>query len=317
MKTRFYIFSFVAMLALSACNVDPVIYRVPGKPEPEGPAPEQESGLKVCSFNIRYYNTDDEYPWSVRKEPVMKFISTVKPDFVGLQELRSTQAQDLSYNLGDTYGLYEVNRDTGNSIMSSSSGEAVGILYRKDRFVIEEKGFFWLAENPDELPQENPDGTFSSWNSACRRVVLWVKAIDKAYSDRTVYFFSTHFDHKSSDARLNSSNLTVSKIKEIAGVSEIASSKSPIFLVADFNCEYNSSELAPLKSSLHYARTDSPVTDDGRTFNGFGETSNSIIDHIFFAGDVTPVKYDVVTDDYGVKYISDHYPVLFECTYSE
>jgi len=302
-------------LVLSSCKSDPVINRVGGWEDEEEVTTGEENTLLVGSFNIRYYNTSDTYPWSVRKDAVMTFINDRQPDFLGLQEIRSSQAQDFVYELGDDYGYYDINRDTGTSI-SGSSGEGVGILYKKDRFTIEDKGFFWLADPSDKLPDENPDGTFSSWNSACRRVVVWVKATDRHHDDMTVWFFATHFDHKSTDARLNSSNLTVDKLHEITGISDLKGSGTPVFLVADFNCTYTSSELAPIRASMNDARTTASESEpDQRTLNGFGETSNSIIDHIFYGGGVTADKYDVVTDDYGVAYISDHYPILLQCTY--
>lgn len=272
--------------------------------------------LLTCSFNIRYYNTSDTYPWSVRKDAVVKFINTVKPDFVGMQEVRKEQSQDILRSFYQDYDWYDISRDTGTAIFNSS-GEGVGILSRKDRFTIEDKGHFWLADPSDQIPEKNDDGTYSSWHSACRRIVVWVKATDLFHSNRTVYFFATHFDHISKEARLNSSNLMVSKIKEITGVSDLSNSTIPIFLVADFNCTSDSEELAPLMSAMKYSRTTAAKTDNSRTYNGFGTTSNSIIDHIFYVGNLDPLMYRVVNEDYGVKYISDHYPILFQCLYKD
>lgn len=306
----------IIAFAFSSCKADPVINRVGGgDDEEEITTGGEENTLLVGSFNIRYYNTSDTYPWSARKDAVMAFINDRQPDFLGLQEIRSSQAQDFVYELSEDYGYYDINRDTGTSI-SGSSGEGVGILYRKDRFTIEDKGFFWLAEPSDKLPDENADGTFSSWSSACRRIVVWVKATDKHHDDMTVWFFATHFDHKSTDARLNSSNLTVEKLHEITGISDLKGSGTPVFLVADFNCTYTSSELAPIRASMNDARTTATKSEpDQRTLNGFGETSDSIIDHIFYVGGITADEYDVITDDYGAAYISDHYPILLQCTY--
>lgn len=308
--------TFVAIAV--SCKPEPVINRVPGVGGDEGgtgkPSVTTQT-LKVCSFNIRCFNNNDPYPWSVRKDPAMKFIKTEKPDFVGLQELRPTQAQDFGYLLSDEYVYYDVNRDTGQPIGNASSGEGVGILFRKDRFKLENKGFFWLADDPDKLPDKNADGTYSSWNSACRRVVVWVKVKDLEHDGQTAYFFATHFDHKSSAAREKSSALTLKKIKEITGLNDLPQSAGPVFLVADFNCSYGSSELAPLRAAMKEARSSSAKTESGRTYNGFGETSTSVIDHIFFTGKLTADRYHIVTEDYGVKYISDHYPVTFECTY--
>lgn len=279
---------------------------------PEG----ADKSLCVGSFNIRYYNTTDTYPWTARKEAVKSFIEDRKPDFLGIQELRPTQAQDIALYTADNYGFYSINRDTGTPVSSSSSGEGVGILYNSERFTIEKKGFFWLAENPDTLPDQNADGTYSSWNSACRRVVLWVKAKDAYRSDETVYFFATHFDHKSSDARAKSSDLTISKIKEITGITDLANSSTPIFLVADFNCTLNSTELATIRSNMKDARTSASTTDQTNTYNGWKEGGSSIIDHIFYAGTkLSADKYEVVTKNYGVDFISDHYPILLTNSY--
>lgn len=312
----------LTILAAISCVKEPVINKVYNGKEDEtqreeSTLPEANAdGLKICSFNIRYYNTSDVYPWSQRKDPVMKFIRTEAPDFIGLQEVRATQSQDFSFSLANDYGYYDVERDSGNGV-SVSPGEGCGILYRKDRFTILDKGFFWLADPSDKLPAKNEDGTYSSWNSSHRRIVVWVKAADKLRSDRVVWFLSTHFDHKSSLARHNSSELVLKKIKEMTKTANLSTSKDPLFLVADFNCQSTSSDLAPLMSELKYARSAAPVTDDGRTYNGFGETSKSIIDHIFYMGNLKAQVYDVVTEDYGVKYISDHYPIVFTCEYGD
>ncbi len=317
MKIKFFTFA-LAFLALLSCGKEPVINRVPvagaGDEEEEEIVYEGKSDkLNVCSFNIRYYNDSDAYPWTARKNAAMKFITTVKPDFLGYQEARPEQSKDFYNSLKDEYGMYDISRDTGQSIRGTS-GEGVGILYRKDRFKIEDKGFFWLANNPDKLPEKGSDGKYD-WGEGHRRIVVWVKAKDMKHSEQTVYFFSAHFDHTSALARKNSTDLTLKKIKEITGTPDLTKSKSPIYLVGDLNCTFGSSEIVNLNSQLKYARTTAAKTDNGRTYNGYGETSNSIIDHIFYAGDLTADSYRVVTEDYGVKYISDHYPILFEVTY--
>ncbi len=315
MNFKFSLAFISALLLTSACKADPEInYVWNGNKNQEEVKPDGDGQtLTAGSFNIRYYNTSDEYPWSARKDAVLKFINTLKPDFLGLQEVKSTQSQDISYALSEDYGYYDIDRDSGKGI-SGGSGEGVGILYRKDRFKQEDKGFFWLAENPDKLPEKNEDGTFSTWNSAKRRIVVWVKLSDKLHNNQTIYFFATHFDHVSSDARLRSSNLTIKKIKEITGVSDLSKSGIPIFLVADFNCKLESTELAPIRTSMNDARTMARTTENGNTYNGFG-SSGSTIDHIFYVGNIDADTYHIVTEDYGVKYISDHYPITLKCSY--
>ena len=306
----------VSLVTVLSCTKDPVIHKV-WNPDnnKEDVVPEGDgSTLLAGSFNIRYFNTTDEYPWSMRKDAAIKFVQETKPDFLGLQEVCSSQAQDFAYYLSEDYGYYDIDRDTGKGI-SGGTGEGVGILYRKDRFEMKDKGFFWLAENPDKLPEQNEDGTYSSWNSAKRRVVVWIKVTDKLHNNQTAFFFATHFDHISVDARTKSSALPIKKIKEITGVSDLSKSGYPIYLVADFNCSFSSTELGPIRAEMNNAATMATETESVRTYNGFNETTNSVIDHIFYNGKIRADKYHVATEDYGVKYISDHYPVTLKSSY--
>lgn len=317
MKMTSIILPILLAGTLLSCQQDPEIFRVPGRTDNETntEAPEGAGdGLKVCSFNIRYYNTSDPYPWSARKEPILRFLNTELPDLISMQEIRSTQSQDLQLGLSDNYTMYNINRDTGTQI-SGSEGEGVGLLYRKDRFELIDKGFFWLAEDPDKLPSQNEDGTYSSWHSKCRRVTVWAKLKDNWHSGQTVWFFATHFDHVSSEARRKSSEMTLKQISKITGISDLSKSGAPIFLAGDHNCSYGSSELEPIRAKMNDARTNSPETEDGTTINGFGSSKPNIIDHIFFVGRFKAQKYHIVTEDYGVKYISDHYPVIFTGKY--
>lgn len=316
MKYRISLIALSALLAFSACKAEPERHYVKNDKDQEEEVIPEGNGktLLAGSFNIRYFNTTDTYPWSVRKDAVFKFIETTSPDFLGLQEVKATQSQDFAYKLSGTYGYYDIDRDTGKGI-SSGSGEGIGILYKKGRFELKDKGFFWLADTPDKLPEKNEDGTYSSWNSAKRRVVVWTKVADKLHDNQIVWFFATHFDHISVQARTKSSELTISKIKELTGIADLSKSSVPIFLVADFNCTLNSTELAPVRAAMGDARTLAKKTESGRTFNGFGETKQSVIDHIFFVGNVNADRYHIATEDYGVKYISDHYPITLLCSY--
>ena len=92
--------------------------------------------------------------------------------------------------------------------------------------------------------------------------------------------------------------------------------KGVVIVVGDLNTTSESGHLAPLEKNMYYARYDAPGLDRYTgTFNGFGH-SCSLIDHIFYGGKaVSPVKYWVDRTDYGVPFLSDHYPVLFEFDY--
>ena len=178
MKYRISLIALSALLAFSACKAEPERHYVKNdKDQEEEVIPEgSRKTLLAGSFNIRYFNTPDT---------LFKFIETTSPDFLGLQEVKATQSQDFAYKLSGTYGYYDIDRDTGKGI-SSGSGEGIGILYKKGRFELKDKGFFWLADTPDKLPEKNEDGTYSSWNSAKRRVVIWTKVADKLHNNQIV-----------------------------------------------------------------------------------------------------------------------------------
>ena len=287
------------------------------------PLPKSSTAMTVCSFNIRYANSKDLYPdgssaaWAARRKAVKRFIDTVKPDIIGLQEVRKPQSADFYSFFGDDYGYYDVGRDskTGASVAEADC-EGVGILYRKDRFELVKKEFFWLDKDIHTRPELNPDKTYGDWHAACRRVTVCTVLKDKKHNGTPVYFYSTHYDHRSLTAIGNSSDLMVEQMRAIGKLDDIKNAKGVVIVVGDLNTTSESGHLAPLEKNMYYARFDAPGLDRYTgTFNGFGH-SCSLIDHIFYGGKaVSPVKYWVDRTDYGVPFLSDHYPVLFEFDY--
>ena len=323
-----------AVLVLQGCKPEDVVNPVtpPGSQEggggggttPDTPTATADP-MVVCTFNIRYANTSDKYPdgssaaWKDRAASVKKFFDTVKPDLVGLQEIRPEQSKWFAEQLPD-YGYYDVSRDSGSGASVTAHGgshEGVGILYRKDRFDLVLKDFFWLDTKPRELPAQNADdNTYGAWHSACRRITVYAELKDKKHGNAVIWFFPTHYDHKSTDARKNSADFMVTQMKALCKVTDLKQASVAVFHVGDLNTTYDSSQLKSLNDNLFYARNTAAGTDKGTgTFNGFGD-SNSIIDHIYYGGKaVKPVKYWVDKTNYGVQFLSDHYPVLFQWEY--
>ena len=65
----------------------------------------------------------------------------------------------------------------------------------------------------------------------------------------------------------------------------------------------------PLKKFMTPAREKAPVTDRKGTYNGWGQAPNSmVIDHLFVRN-MKCLSYRTLDGDYGVPYISDHYPI--------
>ena len=332
-RKLFLIALLPVILVLQSCGPEDVVNPVTPPPTPhEGgdggdtppPTPSGDADpMVICTFNIRYANTSDTYPdgssaaWKDRSASVKKFFDTVKPDLVGLQEVRKEQAEWFSSQLSGEYGYYDVGRDSNSgSSVSSAGGEGVGVLYRKDRFELVLKDFFWLDQSTRTLPDKNSDGTYGAWNSACRRITLSVVLKDRKHGDALIYFFPTHYDHKSDAARKNSAELMVSQMQSITKATDLKGAGVVIFHVGDLNTTSDSAQLKSLNDSMNYARLTAAGTDKYTgTYNGFGD-KNSIIDHVYYGGKaVKPVKYWVDKTNYGVPFLSDHYPVLFQWEY--
>ena len=319
------LFTFMAMTAavtMLACE------EIPGtgtpaddgkeQEQPEEPGTDQETdALLVGTFNIRYYNTGDgAYSWENREKAVMNFINTCGADILVMQEVCQKPAEYITVSLDDKYDWIEVDRNTGKSILESESSEGVFLMWNQERLTVKDKGWFWLADPDAGEPQWNSDGSWSTWGSALPRVALWIEAEDNANPGHTVYFIGTHYDHFSTMAKTGSSNLMVRKLREMSGQTNLKNADMAVFVAGDLNTEYDAVELAALRNAMYDARTTSPKTNTTEmTFNNFGGTGQSVIDHIFYGGNLKAEQYEVVADTPGVRYISDHYPVLFRCSY--
>ncbi|MCF0175643.1 MAG: endonuclease/exonuclease/phosphatase family protein [Bacteroidales bacterium] len=267
-----------------------------------------KNDLRVMSFNIRMSYTDTldgENCWNNRRDAAMRLINETAPDLIGCQEVLPHQGVFMKEKLGADYESYGLGRESG---FEDGEGEAMRIFVKKGRFKILDKGTFWLSETPDEVSV--------GWDACCHRTVTWAKIRDRK-ARRELYFFNTHFDHCGNWAREEEGKLIVRKIKEITGIEDITNGDVPVFLTGDFNSNVNSPALDPVMGIMNNARLAAPISDESTTSNSFGKDGPNhvnIIDHIFFAG-VDPVLYRVENGDWGVKYISDHYPIIGEFQY--
>lgn len=241
------------------------------------------------SFNIRYDNPDDgNNTWVNRKEAVVRMISEIDPDIVGFQEVLAEQYAYLAGNLAG-YDLFGVGRDNG-----ADGGEMAAIAFKNELYELAESGNFWLSETPDSVSR--------GWDAVCNRIATWVELREKG-SERSFWVFNTHLDHIGQTARQEGTKLLIRKIDEFAG-------KGTVFITGDFNAGTQDEVLQPLFSQFGSARENASETDKSGTFNGFGSAPSSIIlDHIFYRN-ATPESFRTVSGNYGVAYISDHYPVV-------
>lgn len=254
-----------------------------------------EYDISVMSFNIRYDEpADGENQWSNRKEAILDMWSKTTPSIVGIQEGLNHQVEFLDDNLSN-YDYIGVGRDDGQT-----SGEYCAIYYKSNEFELLESNTFWLSETP-ETPSRG-------WDANNTRITTWAHFRDINH-DRSIYVFNAHFDHKGKTARKESAKLLVNKIKEIA------EENAPIFITGDFNAWISNGLFETITEEYFDARRFADNTDNKKSFNLWGKWyANWSVDYIFYKN-AHALAFRTVTEDYGVPYISDHYPLITHFNY--
>lgn len=257
--------------------------------------------LKVITFNIRFNNPNDgPFAWERRKPLVFDIIQQETPEILGIQEALHDQVIDLQHVLPG-YQWVGSGRDDGKEL-----GEFNPIFFNSTRFVIKDNGTFWLSETP------NKPGS-RSWNSACNRIVTWVKLYDRQFRKK-LFVFNTHFDHLSKEARVESAYLLISAIKQIAR-------DNWVIVTGDFN----DIEGSPMYKILTGSTLENSLMNTSRisrkepvgpsyTFIGFPfkpEDGNTI-DFIFTKNNrsATVIEHRISTYNFQGRYPSDHLPVI-------
>ena len=251
--------------------------------------------IKYISFNIRNCRANDgDNSWLNRRNGTLNMLRTEKPTIFGVQEAYIEQLKFIEDSMPQ-YARIGVGRDDG-----MEGGEYSAIFYLKDKYKMLNHGDFWLNQTPS-LP-------VIGWDAACIRIVTWghFKVIN---SDKNFFVFNTHLDHVGKVARKQSILLIINKIKEIT-----KNQNATVILSGDFNSNTENPIFKPLKAMLNDSRKYARQTDHKATFNDFGQKNNSpsdavnIIDYIFYKN-ANVIKYKTLDENYGVPYISDHYPI--------
>lgn len=255
-------------------------------------APEKEN-LEVMTFNIRYETPGDGiFAWDSRKEMVFWLIEKYNPDILSIQEALKGQMDELDEALSG-YRWSGAGRDDG-----VCKGEYVPVFFNKDRFLLADEGQFWLSEKPGEPGSKG-------WDAACTRMVNWIK-LQEINTSFEYFVFNTHFDHVGEEARMKSARLLVDSIRNIAGL-------EPVIITGDLNCGPGSDPLNILSELFTDSRLVAIEKNSvsGTTFIGFPAdlTKGDIIDHIFISTHFGVDAYEIISDNAGGFFPSDHLPV--------
>jgi endonuclease/exonuclease/phosphatase family metal-dependent hydrolase len=263
--------------------------------------------LRVMSFNIRYGTANDgENHWKNRREMVVDVFRNHRPDIVGLQEALDFQIAEIREALTE-YGQIGVAREDGKT-----EGEYSAILYRLDRFDVDESGTFWFSDTP-EVPGS------SHWGNACVRICTWARFLEKK-SGRAFYVFNLHLDHVSQPSREKSAVLLAQRVHR-------RKHAEPFIVTGDFNTGESNPVVMYLKGKTSLSGADGresenpvPMVDtfrllhpdakDVRTAHGFrGNRKGNKIDYVFTPPSVKVLEAQILYDNIEGRYPSDHFPV--------
>ena len=243
--------------------------------------------MKVISFNIRYNsaeNIDGENGWPNRRDAVVRMINEEQPAAIGLQEALLNQLEYLDKAL-PAYQRVGVGRDDG-----TEAGEFMAVYYDTARLELLDVQTWWLSETPEEPSK--------GWDAACRRTVTMTHFRDKQ-KNQEFFYLNTHLDHVGKTARDEGARIIASLVPD--GV--------PVIVGGDMNSTIEDEIFHHFfEVGLEVARDLTPNTSHRETYNAFGKGESSLIDH-FFVRNVKIKEFRTLDGDYGVPYISDHYPI--------
>ncbi len=256
----------------------------------------QSQTINVATYNIRFDNPDDlGNLWKDRAPHLVNQILFHQMDLIGTQEGLYHQLEMIKSGTG--YPYIGVGRDKGGK-----EGEFSAVFYNPSIFKLLKEDTFWLSETPN-----NPS---IGWDAALNRVCTWGKF--ESIDGNIFYVFNVHYDHIGQQAREKSSELILKQIQLIN------SENLPVILMGDFNVTSENTAYKLIIDSSMFK--DSRVISKGKpigpqgTFNAFNwnRLPEEIIDHILVTSKIEVLRYAILSDNYGLKYPSDHFPVFAE-----
>ena len=258
--------------------------------------------LDLMTFNIRNGRAKDgENSWNNRKGLVFDVLNNQSADVIGLQEA-------FRFQLDEINEMVPKYIEVGEGRAGDEYDEYSAILYRKDKFILENSGTFWLSDSPT-YPSK-------SWGNSHIRICTWVRLVDKK-TERKFYVYNTHLDNRSQFSREES-------VRFILNVIDNRVDKIPYVLMGDFNAGEDNEAIKYLQNknlkvdpfAIQTFMVDSyrvihPKVKNVGTFNSFaGDESGPKIDYIFVDPSVNVLDADILKTNVSGRYPSDHFPVI-------
>lgn len=249
---------------------------------------------QLATYNIRFDNPGDQGNlWKDRFPHLISLLKFHEIGIIGTQEGLFHQLEEMKDALKFAY--IGVGRDDG-----AMKGEFSAIFYDPNRYELLASGHFWLSESTDRPSK--------GWDAAMNRICTFGKF--KTSDGQVLWIFNAHYDHIGQLAREKSSQLVKQKIREVTSENEAVIYMGDLNVTPD-NLAYTTVLEGGSFNDSKLVSILPPHGPDG-TFNAFDWNlmPNRRIDYVFVNKQVVVQKYAVLTDNYGKKYPSDHFPVM-------
>jgi endonuclease/exonuclease/phosphatase family metal-dependent hydrolase len=284
-------------------------------PMPAAPAGDAAEGGRwvLMTYNILHsLNPLPPANWSNRRPLVWQVIRRHRPDVLALQEVLAGQLNDFEREFGREYDI------VGQGHNGGTSGEILPIAWRRDRFELRAREFFWFSPTPDQ-----PGST--GWGGRFPRVATRVRLRQKS-TGREFIVVNVHWeaDNELMEARRESARLLLARTAHLPA-------NLPVFAVGDFNVIPTREKrrepyrlltedgAPPAFADAWLAATErrGPDTTTNRLHPAPNLQDGQRKDWILFRGDVRIQR--VTVDDFHQNriYPSDHLPVIAEVAFAE
>lgn len=261
----------------------------------------QQPPFKVMTYNIRYDEPrDGPDQWELRKEDVVHLLRQEKPVILGIQEGLHHQVIYIAKAFSGQMIYMGAGRDDGQQ-----KGEYCALFIDTTVFTLQESQTFWLSDTPDKPSV--------GWDAALPRIATFVRVRHKE-SNRDILVCNTHFDHMGKLARFRSTALISEK------VGRWSKDDVSVVIMGDLNCEPHEEPWKELSEQFNDTRisSETPVSGPIGTFQAFGkEEAKRRIDYIFVKNLKVLTQNHLDQKRPGGRFLSDHFPVTAEVSFSK
>ena len=245
--------------------------------------------IRVISFNIWCRDDKSGHSIAERAPRLYEAVAPYDADVIGLQEFNPKWEEHIKEYFGDKYAIFNKYRD-------SQDPESTPILWKKDKFDLIDKGFFWLSDTPEEESQ--------GWDErGHKRICIYVILKDKKTNTLFTYM-NTHYGF-GDECQIKSSKLIYDYAKKISDL--------PTFVTGDFNMRPD--RLGYAEITKHFTDANAVTAKDTRATYHACDPENhpgSQIDYCFVNDKVTPLTRELIDKTFDGKYPSDHFGIYME-----